>query len=342
MSYKLSISSLLTLMLTSTSALALTCANDYGGNAGCASNTTAAGDCRTLGYSTEDVTRCNHYLYCPFDPKYKKCVVPALNCSGYNLASCPADGICVSCKSGNTTKYALASCKTGYAKILDTCQKVYESCEAGGYVPDNINRVCSTSDSIYLTNGQSTTCYSSCNCAPGYALEDPNDRFSKCVKTYESCDEIGYRDYDANAECSVTKEIYLGSGNKRTCYSGCKCKKGYIENEYASVCEPFLYSCITHGYWNENAETADGATCKEKRYYNYNGEIGYCLTNCTCKQNGYAVFDGLSETRECVRVYYSCADAGLRDSTCIGCYSKSIYILGSNGKAAKKTCYYAK
>ena len=61
-------------LLSASSALALTCANDYGSSAGCASNTTAAGDCATLGYSKDNVDGCEHYLYCPFDTSYKRCV----------------------------------------------------------------------------------------------------------------------------------------------------------------------------------------------------------------------------------------------------------------------------
>ena len=62
-----------TIIQTST-ATALTCKNDYAGASGCANNTTAAGDCATLGFSTEDTTDCEHYIYCPFNTTYKACV----------------------------------------------------------------------------------------------------------------------------------------------------------------------------------------------------------------------------------------------------------------------------
>lgn len=55
------------------SANALTCINDYGGTSSC-TNTNPAGDCETLGYSKDDVSGCDHYLYCPFDTSYKRCV----------------------------------------------------------------------------------------------------------------------------------------------------------------------------------------------------------------------------------------------------------------------------
>ena len=55
------------------SANALTCINDYGGTSSC-TNTNPAGDCETLGYSKDNVSGCEHYLYCPFDTSYKRCV----------------------------------------------------------------------------------------------------------------------------------------------------------------------------------------------------------------------------------------------------------------------------
>ena len=70
---KISLCGALTLLST-TSAFALSCINDYGGSSSCANNTQAAGDCETLGYSKDNVSGCEHYLYCPFDISYKRCV----------------------------------------------------------------------------------------------------------------------------------------------------------------------------------------------------------------------------------------------------------------------------
>ena len=76
-------------LLSASSALALTCANDYGSSAGCASNTTAAGDCATLGFSQDNVDGCEHYLYCPFDTSYKRCVASEkIDCSDYPFEEC--------------------------------------------------------------------------------------------------------------------------------------------------------------------------------------------------------------------------------------------------------------
>lgn len=62
-------------LFATTSAFALTCLNDYSGNGkGCANIAEAAGDCTTLGYSTENVSGCVKWLKCPFDPTYRRCV----------------------------------------------------------------------------------------------------------------------------------------------------------------------------------------------------------------------------------------------------------------------------
>ena len=73
-------------LLSASSALALTCANDYGSSAGCASNTTAAGDCTTLGYSKDNVDGCEHYLYCPFDTSYKRCATEKTPTNGATVS----------------------------------------------------------------------------------------------------------------------------------------------------------------------------------------------------------------------------------------------------------------
>ncbi len=57
-----------------TPAMALTCLDEYSGEASCANSDTTAGDCKSLGYSTNDVDGCVQYLKCPFDTSYKRCV----------------------------------------------------------------------------------------------------------------------------------------------------------------------------------------------------------------------------------------------------------------------------
>jgi len=87
------------MMCAAAPASALTCKNDYAGADGCASNATAAGDCTTLGFSKSNTANCNHYIYCPFDPSYKRCVndkaaEPSTCPTGYanNVKNCGQSG----------------------------------------------------------------------------------------------------------------------------------------------------------------------------------------------------------------------------------------------------------
>ncbi len=89
----------LLMICATTPASALTCKNDYAGASGCASNDTAAGDCTTLGFSKSDTAGCSHYIYCPFDSSYKRCV--------------------------NNTATEPSTCPTGYAKVVKDCGAVY-------------------------------------------------------------------------------------------------------------------------------------------------------------------------------------------------------------------------
>jgi len=78
-----------------TPAFALHCKNDYAGSAGCAANTTPAGDCTTLGFSKSDVAGCDQYLYCMFDTSYKRCISKSESCpTGYGktVADCGTSG----------------------------------------------------------------------------------------------------------------------------------------------------------------------------------------------------------------------------------------------------------
>lgn len=77
---------LLTMLLASGSALALTCASEN--DSGCISSAESAKDCSALGYSLEKVADCSHYLSCPFNTDYKVCIT--VGCpEGYSQGTCP-------------------------------------------------------------------------------------------------------------------------------------------------------------------------------------------------------------------------------------------------------------
>lgn len=139
MFYKLSLSVFFSVMLAATSVLALTCANDYSGSKSCAFNVTAAGDCQTLGYSTQNVDGCEHYLYCPFDKAYKKCV-DGLSaggddsmCAGFPLYWCPENANCSRCQYApnenynytEVTRYKVLGCFPGFFWNGRICENNY-------------------------------------------------------------------------------------------------------------------------------------------------------------------------------------------------------------------------
>ena len=318
---KSSICGVLTLLST-TSAFALTCVNDYGGTASCANNDSSAGDCVSLGYSKDSVDNCKHYIYCPFDANYKRCVAeepPIPDCSNYNLDSCPANGICVSCTDDKATKYALSGCKSGYAENLGkSCQKTYASCEDAGYFSDNTNRTCSSTTWIYLTNGSVKNCYTSCTCDSSHVENDQG----VCVKAYESCEDAGHFSSNTNRTCTGTINIYLTNGKTTKCYQGCKCKSGYVENASGSCVKAFA-SCKEAGY---RSTTFSGANCTGIKVLLTTGET--TCYRCTCGKGTHYIWgkctNCLQQRNDC---YDDCSHYQLgidRDSCSANCdYSYS-------------------
>ncbi|MBE6450840.1 MAG: DUF1566 domain-containing protein [Alphaproteobacteria bacterium] len=114
---------------------ATTCVKDYAGTASCVENENTAGDCKTLGYSNQDVSGCTNYLYCPFNTNYKRCVAGGneLDCEelGYTtddksawcgkILTCPNDSRLTSCSAG------LQLCALGDVFYSDgSCGNVYD------------------------------------------------------------------------------------------------------------------------------------------------------------------------------------------------------------------------
>ena len=277
---KSSICGVLTLLST-TSAFALTCAYDYGGTASCAPDTTTAGNCETLGFSKNNVSNCEQYIYCPFDASYKRCA--SLDCTAYTLSSCPANGYCSSCKAGGYTHFALDGCNTGYVKSGNSCPAnpctgyPLSSCPTGAtdcstclsgktnkykvngckddYTASGNTCVCATTCKDTATvpdNATAVTCATTCKdtatvpdnatavtetcTACGVDTEiitgfTCNDGYVKvndtCQKAYASCEDAGYFTDDTNRDCSSTATIYLTDGKTTECYTSCSCKSGY-------------------------------------------------------------------------------------------------------------------
>ena len=118
-------------------AFALTCRNDYSGTSGCAGNKTPAGTCETLGYYTSDVANCGHYIYCPFDTNYKRCVVvtdsgTGCESKGYSTNKPTETGylckdVTVALNGVNKTCYDCVTCKDEFLITSKTCQQICEN-----------------------------------------------------------------------------------------------------------------------------------------------------------------------------------------------------------------------
>ena len=273
---KSSICGVLTLLST-TSAFALTCVNDYGGTASCASSSSKAGDCETLGFSKDSVANCEHYIYCPFDTNYKRCV--SFDCTGYTLFSCPTNGYCNSCKAGGYTYYTLDGCNNGYVKSDNSCTANpctgyhLSSCPTGA---TSCSNCLSGTTTKYKVNGckngytaSGNTCVAAA--CSGYTL-------SSCPSSATSCSTClsgtttkykvngcknGYTKFGntcAVATCSgyTLSSCPTGATSCSTCLSGTttkykvnSCKSGYTASENTCVvatCSGYtLSSCPTNG-----------------------------------------------------------------------------------------------
>ena len=209
------ITAFMTFFLAS-SANALTCQNDYSGDDGCANNAQAAGDCETLGYSKDNVNECEHYLYCPFDTAYKKCV--SIDCSAYNLTTCSTGAACAECKAGGRSFYKVTDCKAGYEESGDGCKAAactgykLASCPTGA-----------TSCSNCLSG--TTTKYKVNGCKKGYILSSAVivGRAQTCIA--DPC--TGYTLTSCPTGATSCNECLSGTTTK---YKINGCKAGYEED----------------------------------------------------------------------------------------------------------------
>ena len=288
-------------LLSASSALALTCANDYGSSAGCASNTTAAGDCATLGYSQDNVDGCEHYLYCPFDTSYKRCV-SADYCYGYPLSSCPEEGAnCSSCGKDDDLKFKIDSCENGYTYANDTC--VAQSCPSGystsitscgsGYTLTTNgysgSSACGKCVAKSCPSGYSTSITS---CSSGYTLTtngySGSSACRKCVA--KSCSGYTLSKCPANGYCTdclsgSTKKYKLNScksgyeKNGNTCVkSKPSCPSGYVPYSCRYDQLARLSECQEEGHEGCYIGTIDGVYYSIDRYDCRNG----CCRECEC------------------------------------------------------------
>lgn len=245
---------------------ALTCRNDYAGSAGCAGNSSAAGNCETLGFSTADEPNCKHYLYCPFDLSYKRCVAIGIDCSDYPLTSCPAAASkCEECGDSGEIKYKVITCKTGYTLANDTCEAA--DCPLGYSTSYQSISDCGSSGSqgwTYSSNGYSASkrcgkCTAKA-CLSGTSLNYTN--INNCPNGSEGWDSVSITAYSADRPCYQCKakacDGYSATVNCDTsdnrcliCYSGTELRKKKVTcselNAMAGTCV-YTASCPDRCY----------------------------------------------------------------------------------------------
>ena len=246
-------------LLSTTSAFALSCLNDYGGTGSC-TNANPAGDCTTLGYSKDNVSGCEHYLYCPFDTAYKRCVTQTgttADCSDYPLSSCPTGAVCSACGTGSgsniTIRYMVTACQAGYTKSGNTC--VVATCS--GYTLSS----CPANGSCTSCLSGTTTKYKLNSCNSGYVMSG-----NSCVANFCSS---GFAKTAADCGTTGTKGWTLGTD---TDAAGCKkCEKKTCPTGTSVGCNVHSYKISTTNSYQGNTQ---------------------CIKCTTCPNNGYAIGSG--------------------------------------------------
>ena len=258
-------------LLSTTSAFALSCLNDYGGTSSC-TNANPAGDCTTLGYSKDNVSGCEHYLYCPFDTAYKRCV-----------------------------KYGEGECSDGYVRTAEDCGDRGSSGwilgtdkdAAGCYKCEQKTCPSGTSTSKTCSGGKiaqasgdyagNNACYKCVSCPSGYATSvsycgsgnwalDKNTQaadYAGCYKCVNQGCSDGFAKTAADCGTTGTKGWTLGTD---TDAAGCKkCEKKTCPTGTSVGCNVHSYKISTTNSYQGNTQ---------------------CIKCTTCPNNGYAIGSG--------------------------------------------------
>ena len=283
-------------LLSASSALALTCANDYGSSAGCASNTTAAGDCATLGYSKDNVDGCEHYLYCPFDTSYKRCA----------SFDCAALGFTKEDKSKWCNK--IVTCQTDSSYTLCSDGEEAPSCSELGFTKEDKSEWCNNIVACQMDSSY-TLCAATENCDDFPLSKCPDGaKCSSCGTGTNLSHRIDYcyDGYDLSADgkscnassCSgYTLDECPDYGNCSDCLSGenikyklNSCKDGFVQE--GDRCR--VVTCSDYdGYYAR----LDGArVCKNKESVKSGTTYITCYSGCaSCSSLNVYSFDSVSQ-----------------------------------------------
>ena len=260
------------LLFSANIAFALTCRNDYSGTSGCAGNKTPAGTCETLGYYTDNVENCGHYIYCPFDTNYKRCTKASacdIKCKGFY--TCSGDGRTpkgdVKCTCGNVNYYE--DCYVTETCYINNDSSGYNSCYESysdtKLINDNGEFGSHVSEYVALVGERCTTlenkkvyvwadCYSIQNCTRKSILEGltscengsgkskecknfASDRVKKYFEKCEGCNTSGNEDINNEyGSCTAYPEGREPDGYYEL-YEKCTQDDGTIINWYGKCNE---------------------------------------------------------------------------------------------------------
>ena len=325
---KSSICGVLTLLST-TSAFALTCVNDYGGTTSCASSSSKAGDCETLGFSKDDVSGCDHFLYCPFDTTYKRCVTAGggLDCSDYPLNACPpeADGACSICGNSKDIYYKANACIEGYLLTDGKCPA--NPCDGFG-----ISGSCPTGGDCSSCKSGTSYKYKLNSCKNGYTMADTKDKCSANACTdypLTACTDAEHiaKKSDGTYDCS---SCLSGTTTK---YKANSCVEGYVLSNNQCAADACDGYSLTSEPQNAQYDTClSGDTLK---YKITSCNSGYILSDdgTSCEVNPC---DGYSSTKPENAEYDTCWSGDTPKYKITKCYDE--YKQSGNTCICAKTC----
>ena len=243
-------------------------------------------DCLKLGFTRTDKTSwCGNFVKCPYDKTLTLCAEEIV-------------------------------CKANQVIVGGKCVNAYESCEAAGYMADEEDGYyCSSSDTIYLLDGTTTSCYTSCHevysscSAAGYQdakyydycdgrdvsvfINEGGDYITcntSCDDHPSTCEAAGYETEDNSKKfCSIVEEVSLHKG-ETTCYDDCV--DVYSSCSAAGYHDPAYYDYCTGEdeeiYINNSGATYTcNTTCGQCAYPTQAScESKYKNSACTADANG--------------------------------------------------------
>ncbi len=280
-------------------------------------------DCAMLGFTATDKSDwCpENKVLCPYDDSYSLCA-SGLTCStlGFSrtdktawcqdIVKCPYDATMTLCASKIT-------CLENQVLVDGKCYNAYTSCEAAGYdTDDNSDMYCSSSDTIYLSDGTLTSCYDGCS------------------DIYSSCSAAGFVDpiyYDYCTGSNV--DIYTSnSGDTYTCNTSCgdclyttapDCESKYTN----SVCTVDSKGC----YNPTSCKTNYVTSCTSPYYITGKDENGCGTCKTDCAHVTEATCESAYKNSECTKNSSGCyVPTSCKTNYATSC-SLPYYITGKDG-----------